>query len=233
MDKKERLKNVRKCMDKFVELRKQSHKICGDPAELVSQAMRDIFMIINPDIINKIEGFIGHDVMGVDGSGSFFIMNVERVKYEKWEFHLYGKGIEQVTYCGKAHVRENRAITVKYEEVPNLDSKFELGKEDPQKFVTEYLENRRKQEMEALTEKLNQRFDAMLNEAKCYLEGREPERPVLKCSCDKETPRSILQEETGFRWSELYQAAGVDFSEEAQAAVGEVVLYDEISEADK
>lgn len=233
MDKKERLKNVRECMDKFVELRKQSHKIWDDQAQLVSQAMRDIFMIINPDIINKIEGFIGHDVMGVDGSGSFFIMNVERVKYEKWEFHLYGKGIEQVNYCGQAHVRENRTITVKYEEVPNLDSKFELAKENPQKFVIEYLEKRRKQEMEALTEKLNQRFDAMLNEAKCYLEGREPERHVLKCSCDNETPSSILQEETGFRWSELYQAAGVDFSVEQQEAVGEVELFDEIPEADK
>ena len=57
-------------MDKFTELRKQTHKIWDDQAALVSQAMRDIFMIINPDIINKIEGFIGHDVMGVDGGGT-------------------------------------------------------------------------------------------------------------------------------------------------------------------
>lgn len=210
MDKKERIEKIRKTLEGFVELCRQSHEIWDKQAQAVSEAMREIIALTDPDILEKIEGFIGKTIMGVDGYGDFFIITVGRVKFEKRELYLYGRGVEQV-FNG---LRTMDSVTVKYEELPMIDSKFDIAKDDPRKYVTEYIGKRRAQALEAATAKVQDKFDKMEKEALDFLDGKERENHCLDVACDQETFSSIVCDETGFRWGEICRAAGVECPED-------------------
>lgn len=210
MDKKERVEKIRKKLEGFVELRKQSHEIWDKQAQAVSEAMREILALVNPDIIEKVEGYVGKTIMGIDRCNDFFIITVDRVKFEKWELHLYGRGVEQVSYG----IRTMDAVTLKYEELPMLDSKFDIAKDDPKTYVTEYLEKRRSLAMEAATAQIRDKFDKMSQDAMDFLDGKERVNRCLDIATDQETFSSIVRDETGFGWGEICRAAGIECPED-------------------
>ena len=210
MDKKERVEKIRKSLEGFVALRRQSYELWDKQSAAVSDAMREILALVIPDIVEKVEGYVGKTIMGVDNCKDFFIITVDHVKFEKWELHLYGRGVEQVPYG----IRTMDSVTLKYEELPMIDSKFDIAKDDPRKYVTEYLEKRRAQAMEAATAKVRDKFDKMAQEALDFLDDKERVNHCLDISSDQETFSSIVCDETGFRWGAICRAAGVECPED-------------------
>lgn len=212
MDKKERVEKIRKKLEGFVELRKQSHEIWDKQAQAVSEAMREILALVNPDIIEKVEGYVGKTIMGIDRCNDFFIITVDRVKFDKRELHLYGRGVESVSYG----IRTMNAVTVRYEELPMIDSRFDIAKVDPKTYVTEYIEKRRKAEQEAAMAKIRDKFDKMAQDALDFLDGKERPNRCLDIPSDDETFSSIVRDETGFGWGEICRAAGIECPEDPQ-----------------
>jgi len=210
MDKKERVEKIRKNLEGFVELRRQSHEIWDKQAHAVSEAMREILALVNPDIVEKVEGYVGKTIMGIDSCKDFFIITVDRVKFEKWELHLYGRGVEQVSYG----IRTMDSVTLKYEELPMIDSRFDIAKDDPKTYVTEYIEKRRKLAMEAATEQIREKFDKMGQDALDFLDGKERVNHCLDIATDRETFSSIVRDETGFSWGEICRTAGIECPED-------------------
>lgn len=214
MDKKERVENIRKHLEGFVELRRQSHEIWGKQekavSEAISEAMREILALVHPDIVEKVEGYVGKTIMGSDSYNEFFILTVDSVKFEKWELHLYGRGVVQVSYG----IRAMDSVTLKYEELPMIDSRFDIAKDDPKTYVTEYIEKRRKLEMEAATEQIREKFDKMGQNAMDFLDGKGRVNHCLDIATDRETFSSIVRDETGFSWGEICRTAGIECPED-------------------
>jgi hypothetical protein len=210
MDKKESVEKIRKNLETVVDLRRQSHEIWGKQTQVVSEAMREILALINPAIVEKVEGYIGKTLMGIDHCKDFFLITVDRVRFRKGALDLYGRGVAQVSFG----IRTRDSVTIEYKELPMIDSKFDIAKDDPKKYVTEYIEKRRKLEMEAAAEKIRERLDKMGQGALDFLDGKERTNHSLDIRSGRETFRSIVRDETGFSWGEICRTAGVECPED-------------------
>lgn len=198
-----------------------SHEAFRKEGDWIDKINRDIIALFHgEDLIKLVESYVGKRIMHVKDSGAVSFLQVDGVKFSKWEISFRGNGVR---YAGENIAWEEHEILIKYSDIDqgalnHLAIADDVDVEEVIRRVEEARDARIKQEIDYLSKRYN---DTIEDIKKLTLKPKAVE-PMVTFKKDSVVPDLIGV--TEWTWRELISRFG---SDEEKAALPKDVRANE------
>lgn len=198
-----------------------SHEAFRKEGDWIDKINRDIIALFHgEDLIKLVESYVGKRIVYVGDNGNVALLNVDGVKFSKWEISFRGNGVR---YAGENIAWEENEILIKYSAIDqgalnHLAIADDADVEEVIRRVEAARDARIKQEIDYLSKRYN---DTIEDIKKLTLKPKAVEPMV---TVDKDSVVPDLIGVTEWTWGELISRFG---SDEEKAALPKDVRADD------
>ena len=184
-----------------------AHEAYHKEADWIDKINRDIITLFRgEDFIKLVESYVGKRIMHVDDSGNVVFLNVDGVRFSKWDISFRGNGVR---YSGENIAWEDHEILINYS---NLDdgalNQITIAEDVDVEEVIRRVEEARDKRIKRETDRISKRYNGTIEDIKKLTLEPKAVEPMISGVPDSDEPDLICV--TEWKWSELIRRFGSD-----------------------
>lgn len=184
-----------------------AHEAFRKESDWIDKINRDIITLFHgEDFIKLVESYVGKRIMHVEDSGNVSFLQVDSIKFSKWEISFRGNGVR---YAGENIAWEEHEILIKYSELDkDTLKKLTIAEDADVAEVIRRVEEAREARIKQETDYLAKRYNDTIEDIKKLTLKPKTVEPMVTVDKDSVVPDLIGV--TEWTWRELISRFGSD-----------------------
>lgn len=184
-----------------------SHEAFRKEGDWIDKINRDIIALFHgEDFIKLVESYVGKRIMHVEDSGYVSFLQVDGIKFSKWEISFRGNGVR---YAGENIAWEEHEILIKYSDLDKgALNKLAIAEDVDVAEVIRRVEEARDARIKEEIDYISKRYNDTIEDIKKLTLKPKSVQPMVTVKPDSDVPDLIGV--TEWTWRELISRFGSD-----------------------